>query len=61
MAEWIQLWLLCHALVQGSPVRTGFPDGACLEQQDGLLVNVFRVIEDAYHKVMQERIKDASQ
>lgn len=60
VSEWVTLWLACHSVVDGSPVRVAFPDGRSLERQDALLVMMFREIESRYRALVKEAITNAS-
>lgn len=57
MRQWIALWQQCHAFVQGSPVRVGFPDGRPLNKQDALLVNMFTLIHEEWAKEVEDAMK----
>lgn len=62
MEAWLALWWPCHAFVQNSPVRLGFPDGRPMDRQPAALVNVFQLIEGCWFKyVKQEMDRNASQ
>lgn len=44
-------------MIEGQPLRVGFPDGRALDAQPALLVTVFTIIEDEWQKEVAEQFK----
>lgn len=44
-------------MLDGQPVRVAFPDGRALDAQPALMMALFAIIEDEWHKEVAEQFK----
>jgi len=43
-------------MVEGSPIRTAYPNGQCYDEQPAIVNTMFEFIEDGIRKELQEQI-----
>jgi len=53
---WLTIFKGCHSMVEGSPIRTAYPNGQCYDEQPAILNTMFEFIEDGIRKELQEQI-----
>ena len=53
VVAWVGLWMSCHAFIQGSEVRTEWPDGGSLLMQPAITVAMFSLVSGEMAKEME--------